>query len=75
MPDPYDPNRVTANNIGHEYDKSIKQVVKFKMSDYRNIELHLINAIKTKYNTIGKKIIFVSGTTLSILLLIHHLCY
>lgn len=51
----YDSNHITANTIGYEYGKSIYYAVKFKINDYHNIELDLINRLKPKYNTIGKK--------------------
>ncbi|MCQ2011971.1 hypothetical protein [Clostridium butyricum] len=55
MRGPYDSNHITANTIGYEYGKNIYYAVKFKINDYHNIELDLINRFKPKYNTIGKK--------------------
>lgn len=55
MRGPYIPNHVTANTIGHEFGKSIFHAVKFIVSDYHNLELHLIYRLKPKYNTLGKR--------------------
>lgn len=51
----YISDHVTANTIGHEYEKSIHYAVKIKISDFHNVELDLINRLKPKYNTAGKK--------------------